>query len=164
MQNCRRNRDVMFWLAQIPGVTYPGIGKDGAHPICGTRRRYAAGVWPCCAVVRSHPVPECDHNPKMVTVHHFLAYDDCQLVTVGGSRHETSRITRGLQPYTASLYCSSANLFQQRGLVMTQSANQPESNDNAATTGNKPADKFREGPVHVSIWEKQGVNGPCRLL
>jgi hypothetical protein len=46
---------------------------------------------------------------------------------------------------------------------MTQSANHPESNDNAATSGGKPADKFREGPVHVSTWEKQGVNGSFRV-
>ena len=38
-----------------------------------------------------------------------------------------------------------------------------ESTDNAATRGNKPADKFREGPVHVSIWENQGVNGTFRV-
>ena len=47
---------------------------------------------------------------------------------------------------------------------MTQSAPPlPESTDNAATPGSKPADKFREGPVHVSIWENQGVNGTFRV-
>lgn len=46
---------------------------------------------------------------------------------------------------------------------MTQSASHPESNDNAATSGTKLADKFREGPVHVSIWENQGVNGTFRV-
>jgi len=47
---------------------------------------------------------------------------------------------------------------------MTQSVpTLQESTDNAATPGNKPADKFREGPVHVSIWEKQGVNGTFRV-
>lgn len=47
---------------------------------------------------------------------------------------------------------------------MTQSApTLPESTDNAATPGSKPADKFREGPVHVSIWENQGVNGTFRV-
>jgi hypothetical protein len=28
---------------------------------------------------------------------------------------------------------------------------------------NKPVEKFREGPVHVSIWENQGVNGAFRI-
>ena len=48
---------------------------------------------------------------------------------------------------------------------MTQSApTSPESTDNAAANpGSKPADKFREGPVHVSIWENQGVNGTFRV-
>lgn len=46
---------------------------------------------------------------------------------------------------------------------MTQSASHSESNDNAATSGGKPADKFREGPVPVSIWEKQGLNGIFRV-
>ena len=47
---------------------------------------------------------------------------------------------------------------------MTKSAPpSSESTDNAATPDNKPADKFREGPVHVSIWENQGVNGTFRV-
>ena len=46
---------------------------------------------------------------------------------------------------------------------MTQSANHPESNDNAAASGSKPADKFREGPVPVSVRERQGVNGSFRV-
>ncbi len=35
-----------------------------------------------------------------------------------------------------------------------------ERDDQASTqTGRKPADKFHEGPVHVSIWEKRGSPG-----
>src|SRR5580700_5420494 len=29
-------------------------------------------------------------------------------------------------------------------------------------TGHKPADKFHEGPVHVSIWENDGPKGAFR--
>jgi hypothetical protein len=32
----------------------------------------------------------------------------------------------------------------------------------AAATAKKPVDKFREGPVHVSIWQNDGVNGAFR--
>ena len=47
---------------------------------------------------------------------------------------------------------------------MTQPAcTSPESTDNDATPGHKPVDKFREGPVHVSIWENQGLNGTFRV-
>ena len=38
-----------------------------------------------------------------------------------------------------------------------------EQNDQpSGQTGRKPADKFREGPVHVSIWEKEGPKGAFR--
>lgn len=30
------------------------------------------------------------------------------------------------------------------------------------TPARKPVDKFHEGPVHVSIWENTGSNGPFR--
>lgn len=30
------------------------------------------------------------------------------------------------------------------------------------STGQKPVDKFRDGPVHVSIWENQGPRGAFR--
>ena len=30
------------------------------------------------------------------------------------------------------------------------------------TSGRKPVDKFRDGPLHVSIWENQGINGAFR--
>ena len=47
---------------------------------------------------------------------------------------------------------------------MTQSApTRPQPIDDAANPANKPADKFRGGPVHVSAWEKQGVNGTFRV-
>ena len=46
---------------------------------------------------------------------------------------------------------------------MTQSANYPESNDNSAASGSKPADKLREGPVPVSVCENQGVNGTLHV-
>lgn len=32
----------------------------------------------------------------------------------------------------------------------------------AAAPARKPADRFREGPVHVSIWENDGINGTFR--
>jgi hypothetical protein len=32
----------------------------------------------------------------------------------------------------------------------------------APATPKKPVDKFREGPIHVSIWENDGVNGAFR--
>ena len=32
----------------------------------------------------------------------------------------------------------------------------------SANPGRKPADKFHEGPVHVSIWEKEGPKGAFR--
>jgi hypothetical protein len=42
-----------------------------------------------------------------------------------------------------------------------ESASANKAND-APTTAKKPVDKFREGPVHVSIWENGGVNGAFR--
>jgi len=41
-------------------------------------------------------------------------------------------------------------------------ANKAQSAPDAPAHGKKPADKFREGPVHVSIWENDGVNGAFR--
>ena len=32
----------------------------------------------------------------------------------------------------------------------------------APASAKKPADRFREGPVHVSIWENEGSNGAFR--
>lgn len=32
----------------------------------------------------------------------------------------------------------------------------------APTSAKKPVEKFREGPVYVSIWENDGVNGAFR--
>jgi len=47
---------------------------------------------------------------------------------------------------------------------MTQPAcTSPESTDNDATPGHKPVDKFREDPVHVSIWENEGIYGILRV-
>ena len=38
-----------------------------------------------------------------------------------------------------------------------------EQNQHTPTkTGNRPVDKFRDGPVHVSIWENDSVNGAFR--
>ena len=34
--------------------------------------------------------------------------------------------------------------------------------ETATPASNKPVDKFREGRVHVSIWENSGVNGAFR--
>ena len=34
--------------------------------------------------------------------------------------------------------------------------------DQPSNGSNKPVDKFREGRVHVSIWENNGVNGAFR--
>jgi hypothetical protein len=41
---------------------------------------------------------------------------------------------------------------------------QQPSHDTRPTSraGQKPVDKFRENPVHVSIWENQGVKGAVR--
>ena len=43
---------------------------------------------------------------------------------------------------------------------MTQTAPRPESDNGSASK--KPVDKFREGPVHVSIWENDGIKGAFR--
>jgi hypothetical protein len=32
----------------------------------------------------------------------------------------------------------------------------------SSTSGRKPVDKFQDGPLHVSIWENQGVKGAFR--
>jgi hypothetical protein len=46
---------------------------------------------------------------------------------------------------------------------MTTSSAAPEQNDQpSANPGRKPADKFQEGPVHVSIWENEGPRGAFR--
>lgn len=37
-----------------------------------------------------------------------------------------------------------------------------ESADADQPSGKKPVDKFHDGPVHVSIWEKDGVKGAFR--
>jgi hypothetical protein len=48
--------------------------------------------------------------------------------------------------------------------AMAQSQTTRTSHDpqTTASPGNKPVDKFREGPVHVSIWENDGINGAFR--
>jgi hypothetical protein len=48
--------------------------------------------------------------------------------------------------------------------AMAQSQTARNQQDEQATSshGNKPVDKFREGPVHVSIWENEGINGAFR--
>jgi hypothetical protein len=38
----------------------------------------------------------------------------------------------------------------------------PADTKTSASTGQKPVDKFRDGPVHVSIWENQGSKGDFR--
>ena len=46
---------------------------------------------------------------------------------------------------------------------MTKSSATTEQNDHASgQSGRKPADKFHEGPVHVSIWENDGPKGAFR--
>ena len=47
---------------------------------------------------------------------------------------------------------------------MAQSQTARNQHDEQATAGrgNKPVDKFREGPVHVSIWENESVKGAFR--
>jgi hypothetical protein len=37
-----------------------------------------------------------------------------------------------------------------------------QDNKSSHTAGQKPVDKFREGPVHVSIWENDSVKGLFR--
>lgn len=37
-----------------------------------------------------------------------------------------------------------------------------QNDETSGQTGRKPADKFREGPVHVSIWENDGPKGAFR--
>jgi hypothetical protein len=39
---------------------------------------------------------------------------------------------------------------------------QPPDNTILGSTGQKPVDKFRDGPVHVSIWENEGPKGAFR--
>jgi len=48
---------------------------------------------------------------------------------------------------------------------MTQSPTARTQHDSqpSADSANKPVDKFREGPVHVSIWENEGINGAFRI-
>lgn len=43
---------------------------------------------------------------------------------------------------------------------MAPTAPRPESGNGNANR--KPVDKFREGPVHVSIWENEGIKGAFR--
>jgi hypothetical protein len=46
---------------------------------------------------------------------------------------------------------------------MTKASAAAEQDDRpSANTGRKPADKFHEGPVHVSIWENEGPKGAFR--
>src|ERR1700722_18248026 len=51
-------------------------------------------------------------------------------------------------------------------MIMTQSAAQtvqPSENDQSNTSsGRRPAEKFHDGPVHVSIWENHGTKGAFR--
>jgi hypothetical protein len=46
---------------------------------------------------------------------------------------------------------------------MTKSSAAPTEHDKTSgNAGRKPADKFHEGPVHVSIWENDGPQGAFR--
>jgi hypothetical protein len=50
--------------------------------------------------------------------------------------------------------------------IMPQStalpSQRPHDNQSTGSIGNKPVDKFRDGPVHVSIWENKGPKGAFR--
>src|SRR5882757_3577259 len=52
----------------------------------------------------------------------------------------------------------------QREVFMPQIRNvaQSTSETPAAGSGQKPVEKFRDGPVHVSIWENEGAKGAFR--
>ena len=39
---------------------------------------------------------------------------------------------------------------------------QPENNQSPHSAGRKPAEKFHDGPVHVSIWENESAKGRFR--
>jgi hypothetical protein len=42
------------------------------------------------------------------------------------------------------------------------SASRTQPREVAPSTGQRPVDKFRDGPVHASIWENQGPKGAFR--
>lgn len=44
----------------------------------------------------------------------------------------------------------------------TPRAQTREATESLKTAAPKPVEKFREGPIHVSIWENQGVKGAFR--
>lgn len=39
----------------------------------------------------------------------------------------------------------------------------PQQDQSSRTASNKPADKFTDGPIHVSIWENTGAKGAFRV-
>ena len=40
---------------------------------------------------------------------------------------------------------------------------QTEDHQSTSSTGNKPVEKFHDGPVHASIWENDGARGLFRI-
>ncbi len=47
-------------------------------------------------------------------------------------------------------------------MAHSQTARTQHDEQPSTDRGNKPVDKFREGPVQVSIWENEGINGAFR--
>ncbi len=47
-------------------------------------------------------------------------------------------------------------------MAQSQRARTKHDEQPSPAQGKKPVDKFREGPVHVSIWENDGINGAFR--